>query len=336
MMRAVNVTHAILSISSPGVSFYHTTAAAGAARDKTIALAARCNDFAAQTVADHPDDFSFFATLPLPHVDAALDEARRVADVGGRVGYGLLTSYPAPHVGEAEEDPTGGSSSTTTTTTTTGNSTTFGRLFLGDAAFDPLWEALDAESAVVFIHPTTPVSSTCGCASSYPMSEYPAPLLEFFFDTARAATSLLLARVPQRFPRLSFVLSHAGGALPPVAARIALFSAVGILPGEPVSEDEVREILDTRFFYDAAGSPVPGQVTALATGGGMGVHVAERMVYGSDFPFTKADAIAGLAERLETEWRATNAAPGGSAVQEVKKVLANGGRFLKEGRGEWL
>ena len=56
-MAELNVATAILSVSTPGTTFL--PAAADAA-----ALARDLNDYSADLVASHPDQFGFFATIP--------------------------------------------------------------------------------------------------------------------------------------------------------------------------------------------------------------------------------------------------------------------------------
>src|SRR6202030_3034290 len=57
---------AVVSVSTPGV---HTGDSA-----KARALARRCNEFSAELVRSRPDRFGGFACLPLPDVDASLEE----------------------------------------------------------------------------------------------------------------------------------------------------------------------------------------------------------------------------------------------------------------------
>jgi len=48
---------------------------------------------------------------------------------------------------------------------------------------------------------------------------YPAPMLDFMFETTRAFADLLLAGVPGRWPRIRWIVPHAGAALPSVLDR---------------------------------------------------------------------------------------------------------------------
>jgi hypothetical protein len=71
-------SRAIPSVSSPGVHFGDDGAAADLAR--------HVNEFAAGVVAEHRDRFGFFASVPLPCVDAAVEEAAYAVDHLGALG----------------------------------------------------------------------------------------------------------------------------------------------------------------------------------------------------------------------------------------------------------
>ena len=85
---------------------------------------------------------------------------------------------------------------------------------LSDPGFQPLWEAADHLGAVLHIHPTNP-ASVAGMEQYWLM-----PLVGFLFDSTLAAAGLVFAGVPRRYPRIRWVLSHLGGAIPYVAERL--------------------------------------------------------------------------------------------------------------------
>ena len=87
-------------------------------------------------------------------------------------------------------------------------STSYAGRYLGDPDFDVLLAELDRREAVAFVHPVTPVGFDKLAL------DFPAPLLEYAFDTTRCIANLLRHDVPKRFPRLKLVFSHAGGAVP--------------------------------------------------------------------------------------------------------------------------
>ena len=217
LMDQQDIAHAILSISSPGVHFGDDHAAAGLARE--------VNEAAAAVVRERPDRFSFFASIPLPCVEAAVDEAAHAVDQLGARGVIVMSNS--------------------------------GGQYLGDPALDPLWELLNQRRAVVFEHPTSPPHADAVALGR------PRPMLEFMFETTRTVTDLVFAAVPERFPDIRFVIPHCGALLPLVADRVELFRS--LLPGShgraPASLPTRRQL--ERLWYDLAGTPFPAQAPAL-------------------------------------------------------------------------
>lgn len=145
------------------------------------ALYRKCNEAGAELVREYPARFGLFACLPLPNVDAALEEVAYSFDVLKANGFIVFTNYSGKYIGHAE--------------------------------FMPLWEELDRRRATVFVHPCKPPYSLEG--------QPPDSVMEFLFETTRTAASLVGAGVLRRYPNIRFILSHSGGTLPFVAQRLA-------------------------------------------------------------------------------------------------------------------
>lgn len=216
------------------------------------ALSVDVNDYLAGLHREHPDRFEFFAALPLPDVDAAIAEARRTVDTPGRVGVGIESN---------------------------GHGT-----YLGNARLEPLWRELSAQHAVVFIHPTAPP------AFDSSLTGYPAPLIEYLFDTTRTIVNLGTEGVIARHPEIRFVVPHCGAVLPSVISRIELFRGAGMLEG-------AGELGWDRLWFDLAGAPIPDQLATLTRRFG-----TDHLLYGSDFCFTPAAAVDMLAGLLDSGW----------------------------------
>src|ERR1700730_9973523 len=219
------------------------------------ALARGCNDYAADLVARWPKRFGAFATVPMWSTDGAIEEIGRCLDLLKFDGVSLFASY--------EEK------------------------FLGDPWFDPVMEMLNARGAVVFVHPGLHPSSK-GLALPWPGF-----MMEYLFDTTRAVVNLIFSGAIQRFPRVQFILPHAGGLVPYFAWRLSVSPMIDQrLPR--LSRDQVYAAL-RHLLYDNALSPGEQTFGALD-------HVArpERIVFGTDFPFANPRVIAEALSTYES------------------------------------
>lgn len=245
-MDRLEVDAAMLSISTPGVHFGDD---AGAAQ-----LARAVNEEAAAVGDRNPNRFGFFASLPLPDVDAAIAETRYALDHLHADGVVIQTNS--------------------------------GGLYLGDERLEPLYAEIARRGTVLFLHPTT------AHQGEHLGLGYPRPMLEFMFDTTRSVTNMVLSGVLDRHRDLKVIVPHAGAALPVLANRVELLLPLLTPPGS-ATPPSVREALK-RLHFDLAGAPVEELLTAL-----LSVADPARIHYGSDFPFTPADACVQLAERLD-------------------------------------
>jgi predicted TIM-barrel fold metal-dependent hydrolase len=173
--------------------------------------------------------------------------------------------------------------------------------YLGDPALASLWQLLDQRQAICFIHPTSPPG-----AASLALGR-PSPMVEFIFETTRTVTDLIFAGVTASYPGIRFLIPHCGAALPLLAERIELFRSLwpgpdGQPPGPLTTQTQLQ-----RFWYDLAGFPLPNQARLLAS-----VVGNERILYGSDFCWTPAAAVAQQISLLDddavTDWRAVTSA----------------------------
>ena len=127
----------------------------GSEPEKARKVARDTNEYAAQLVRDHPTRFGLFATLPLFDVEGSLREIAYGYDTLKTDGVCFSTSYA-------------------------------GR-WPGDPMFAPVFDELNRRKAVVFIHPGAPAYYN----NDFTLKIQPAAL-EFMFDSARAAVSLIL------------------------------------------------------------------------------------------------------------------------------------------------
>ncbi len=171
------VATAVVSITNPGLWFGDAAV--------TRRLARACNDFGAKLVRDYPTRFGLFAAMPMPDVDATLQEIAYAYDTLGVDGVGLLTSY--------------------------------GDTWLGNGRYRPVMEELNRRKAVVHVHPT---AANCCRNLAYAPGVAPGSM-EYGTDTTRAIMGITFSGDAVRFPGIRFIWSHAGGTLPFLAARIS-------------------------------------------------------------------------------------------------------------------
>jgi aminocarboxymuconate-semialdehyde decarboxylase len=152
------------------------------APERSVALSRLANDSLAAVAAERPTRFTALGTLPLNDPAASLAEFRRVTEELGFPGVMLFSN--------ANGAP------------------------LSDESLWPIYEMASDMRAVLYIHPTYPVGVEA-------MTEYwLMPLIGFLFDTTLAAAGLVYSGVVERFPGITWVLAHLGGAIPYLAERL--------------------------------------------------------------------------------------------------------------------
>ena len=95
MMDRLGIRTAMLSVSSPGVTF----------GGDPVDWARSVNETGARTVREHKGRFGLFATLPLPDVDAARAEIRHAFDTLQADGVVVLTNVGDIYLGDPRLDP---------------------------------------------------------------------------------------------------------------------------------------------------------------------------------------------------------------------------------------
>jgi aminocarboxymuconate-semialdehyde decarboxylase len=89
----------------------------------------------------------------------------------------------------------------------------YGALALSDAAYEPLWRALNARRAFAFFHPGE-------CADGRLTAFYLSNLIGNPYETAVAIGHLQFGGVFERHPDITFCFAHGGGVLPMLAGRL--------------------------------------------------------------------------------------------------------------------
>ena len=145
-------------------------------------LARDINDFSAGVVAERPERFGFFATVPMPHLNESVAETVRALDELHADGVVLLANSAG--------------------------------VYLGQEGQEELFEVLDARSAVVFVHPAElPGPAVPGI---------PPFVADFLLDTTRAAYLLVRNMIRFAIRTSGLFSAHAGGFVPYAAHRLAI------------------------------------------------------------------------------------------------------------------
>lgn len=141
---------------------------------------------------------------------------------------------------------------------------------LSDAAYEPLWAALNRQSAFLFLHPGH-------CCDTRLSPFYLENLLGNPMETTVAAAHLAFGGVAARHPDIRFCLAHGGGATSMLAGRYEQGYRTS-RPGVNLSLTSPRGIF-SRFYVDCITHDV--QALSLAES----VFGKDHVLFGSDWPF---------------------------------------------------
>jgi predicted TIM-barrel fold metal-dependent hydrolase len=242
-MDAAGVSTSMISIAPAGTPFSDPATAGRLTRE--------CNEYTARLAADHPGRFGLFASLPLPNVDASLAEIAYAFDTLKADGVGLFTSY--------------------------------GDKWLGDPAFNRVFEELNRRRAVVYTHPIT--AACCGNL----LPNVGDGIIEWGTDTTRAIARIVFGGAAARYPNVRLIFSHAGGTMPFLVERFVNMAKSAQLASQ---FPEGFEGVARKFFFDTAQTSNPAAMSALSK-----VVPVSQIVFGTDFPFrTAAEHVKGLSD----------------------------------------
>ena len=227
-------------------------------KELTKALAREFNEDGAALVKKYPGRFGLFASLPLPDVEDSIAEIQYARNVLHADGFALPTNTQG--------------------------------VYLGNERLNPIMEELNRYKSFVVIHPNKPSSVPAHVTEGMPI-----PWLEYFNDTTRTVTNMILNGTMKRFPDIKFIIPHAGAFLPISADRLS--GALGQLPiYNKRTEPEDIDVYSTLkgLYYDVAGVCLPRQLPCL-----MQLVDVEHLLYASDYPYTSLPRCMILADMLD-------------------------------------
>ena len=185
-----------------------------------------CNEAAARLKREHPDRFRFCAALPLPNVDAAIEEARYALDVLGADGIKLATNVQGQYLSAPE--------------------------------LDTLFSFLNERRAVVILHPHRPEP-----VNRQVMEQTPLAMQEYLSETTRAVSNIISRNVLARYPNVKVVVPHCGAYLPLMVPRMK--SLTPMMQANKLVGDIDWEANLEALYYDLAGAHSPEVIRMLLT-----------------------------------------------------------------------
>ena len=186
----------------------------------------KTNEAAAKLKREHPDRFRFCAALPLPDVNAAIEEARYALDVLGADGIKLATNV--------------------------------GGQYLGAPELDTLFSFLNERKAVVILHPHRPEP-----VNRQVMQQTPLAMQEYLSETTRAVSNMISRNVLARYPNVKVVVPHCGAYLPLMVPRMK--SLTPVMQANRLVGDIDWEANLAALYYDLAGAHSPEVIRMLLT-----------------------------------------------------------------------
>ena len=196
-----------------------------------------CNEYGSSLQKEYPDKFRALASLPLTDINKSLEEIKYCREKLDVPGFALLSNYNG--------------------------------MYLGDKRLDPIMEELNKEPTLVTIHPTVPTVEIEGVCE-----ELPGPIMEYFFETTRAVTNMLLKGIVHRYPNIKFIVPHGGSVLAILADRMIPLTDILLKDRGLTMAEDLKNM-----YYDLAGYAMPKQFGLLRK-----ITSDEHLVYGSDSP----------------------------------------------------
>jgi 5-carboxyvanillate decarboxylase len=248
-MDASGIDMQILSLTSPGVQVFDAATA--------TAIAIDTNDQVADAVRKYPERFAALAAVAPHDPPAAAREMDRAVRQLGLKGVII-------------------------------NSHTRGE-FLDDPKFWEMFEAAEALSVPIYIHPQAPPPAMIG---PYVERGLEGALWGFGAETGLHALAIIRSGALDRFPKLRLVIGHGGEALPFWLYRLDYMNRTarpGIRTSAASLSRKISEYLKEHFYVTTSGMAWAPVITFIQS-----VLGVDRVLYAMDYPyqFEVAEVVA--------------------------------------------
>ena len=206
-MDETGIKQSVLTLAAPHPYFGDTTESARIIRKE--------NETAAKIRIQNPDRFKFCASLPLPDVKAAIQEAEYAIDTLHADCIKLATNSRGQ--------------------------------YLGDPVLDPLMEVLNDRHAVIILHPHKPDPY-----SAQVMQQTPLAMQEYLAETTRAIANMITRNILAKYENIKVVVPHCGAYLPLALPRMKAIHPVVQNAGMVQTIDWEGNL--SKLYYDLAGA----------------------------------------------------------------------------------
>ena len=219
LMDECNIEWTLLSVSSPQPYF-------AGFDEEAVKMCRHLNESMAEVKTKYPKRFKFQACLPLPNIEAAIDEAIYALDVLKADGVKFASNSRG--------------------------------LYLGAKELNPLMAELNQRCTICNIHPHRPEPIKEGIFTSDPV-----PLYEFLADTTRAILNLISNGVILRYPKISWIIPHCGSFLPNIYDRFDGLSKI-LIPKGLMQDIDIKKSV-AKLYFDLSGNPASHLLDWLLT-----------------------------------------------------------------------
>jgi aminocarboxymuconate-semialdehyde decarboxylase len=201
-------------------------------------LAQIVNDEISQICTDYPKNFKALATLPFLDPDRTVKELERCIDKLNFLGACIGTNING--------------------------------MTLDNRLLYPFYERMSEYNLPIHIHPRA--STDKKTYKDYRLG----PMIGFEMELCIAVVRLIMGGVMDRFPNLTFIISHLGGAIPYLAQRIQNCYEAYPECQENISGHAIDYL--KRFYYDTVSFFEPALMCAYSFVG------PDHLILGSDYP----------------------------------------------------
>ncbi|MBM4305749.1 MAG: hypothetical protein FJ123_03335 [Deltaproteobacteria bacterium] len=201
------------------------------------------NEGIAHVCRQHPNHFVGIASVPLKDTEMAIREIRRAIKELGMKGVCIGSNIDG--------------------------------IFIDGRRFWPFFSEIEKLGIPIFVHPMNPPGNEA-------MNDYRlAPMIGYEMDICLAVARIVFSGLMEQYPKLKFIISHLGGAIPYLIGRIE--NCYNAYPEcrEKITKSPLTYLQE--MYFDTVSFYEPALMCAYA------FTKADKLVMGSDYPHVIGD-----------------------------------------------